>query len=127
MVSSAQKKTAVAHVVTQRLCSVRRACRYLGMARSTYRYTPKPVPNRREQLYQRIVALSWAYPCYGYRRIRSSLAKEGWTVSRKQVQRIRRREGLNVRPKPKKTSRRVDRPTHPSEASASGLVLGLHF
>ena len=83
MVSPAQQKTAVAHVVAQRLCSVRRACRYLGMARSTYRYTPKPVPNRREQLYQRIVALSWAYPRYGYRRIRSSLAKEGWTVSRK--------------------------------------------
>ena len=57
MVSPAQQKTAVAHVVAQRLCSVRRACRYLGMARSTYRYMPKPGPNRREQLYQRIVDL----------------------------------------------------------------------
>ena len=47
-----------------------------------------------------------AYPRYGYRRIRSALAKECWTVSRKQVQRIRRREGLKVRPKPKKISRR---------------------
>jgi len=104
MMSPAQQKTAAAHVVVQRLCSVRRACRYLGIA-PTYQYMPKPVPNRREQLYQRIVALSWAYPRYGYRRIRSSLAKEGWTVSRKQVQRIRRREGLNVRPKPKETFR----------------------
>ena len=52
------------------------------------------------------MALSWAYPRYGYRRIRSALAKEGWTVSRKQVQRIRRREGLKVRPKTKKISRR---------------------
>jgi len=106
MVSPAQKKTAVAHVVTQRLCSVRRACRYLGLPRSTYRYVAQPVPDRRQQLHQRIVALSWAYPRYGYRRIRSALAKEGWTVSRKQVQRIRRREGLKVRPKPKKISRR---------------------
>ena len=34
------------------------------------------------------------------------LAREGWTVSRKQVQRIRRREGLKVRSKPKKIPRR---------------------
>ena len=42
----------------------------------------------------------------GYRRIRRVLAREGWTVSRKQVPRIRRREGLKVRPKPKKIPRR---------------------
>ena len=106
MVSPSQKKTAVAHVVAQRLCSVWRACRYLGLPRSTYRYVPKPIPDRRDQLHQRIVALSWAYPRYGYRRIRRVLAREGWTVSRKQVQRIRRREGLKVRPKPKKIPRR---------------------
>ena len=76
-----------------------------SLARSTYRYTPKPVPDRQQQLHQRIVALSWAYPRYGYRRIRRALAKEGWTVSRKQVQRIRRCEGLKVRPKPKKVPR----------------------
>ena len=106
MVSPAQKKTAVAHVVGQRMCSVRRACLDLAMARSTYRYAPKPVPDRQQQLHQRIVVLSWAYPRYGYRRIRRVLTKEGWTVSRKQVQRIRRREGLKVRPKPKKIPRR---------------------
>ena len=38
--------------------------------------------------------------------IRALLAREGWTVSRKQVQRIRRREGLKVRSKPKKIPRR---------------------
>jgi transposase InsO family protein len=43
---------------------------------------------------------------YGYRRIRALLAREGWTVSRNQVQRIRRREGLKVRSKPKKIPRR---------------------
>ena len=82
--------------MTQRLCSVRRACRCLSLQRSTYHYVAQPVPERRQQLHQRIVALSWAYPRYGHRRIRSALAKEGWTVSRKQVQRIRRREGLKV-------------------------------
>tara|TARA_B100001971_G_C18153487_1_gene517190 strand:+ start:330 stop:1169 length:840 start_codon:yes stop_codon:yes gene_type:complete len=106
MVSSSQKKTAVDHVVGQRLCSVRRACRSLDLPRSTYRYAPKPVPDRRHQLHQRIVTLSWAHPRYGYRRLRRLLAKEGWIVSRKQVQRIRRKKGLKVRPKPKKIPRR---------------------
>ena len=102
MVSPSQKKSAVAHVVQQRLCSVRRACTFLSLPRSTYRYVPKPVTDHQEQLYQRIIALSWHHPRYGYRRIRALLAREGWTVSRKQVQRIRRREGLKVRSKPKK-------------------------
>jgi len=38
--------------------------------------------------------------------IRALLAREGWTVSRKQVQRIRRREGLKIRSKSKKIPRR---------------------
>ena len=64
------------------------------------------MPDRRHQLRQRIVTLSWTQPRYGYRRLRRLLAKEGWIVSRKQVQRIRRKEGLKVRPKPKKIPRR---------------------
>ena len=41
----------------------------------------------------------------GYGRIRRTLAKEGRTVSHKQVQRIRRREECKVQPKPKKIPR----------------------
>ncbi|MBN64426.1 MAG: hypothetical protein CME20_23945 [Gemmatimonadetes bacterium] len=47
----------------------------------------------------------WHYPRYGYRRIHALLAREGWSVSRKQVQRIRRKEGLKVRPKPQRITR----------------------
>ena len=84
-----QKKQAVAHVVDQGLRSVRRACRYLGVHRSTYRYRAKPLAPKQIQLHQRMVALSWQHPRYGYRRIRALLAQEGWSVSRKQVQRVR--------------------------------------
>lgn len=117
MVSPSQKKLAVAHVVQQQLCSVRRACIYLGLPRSTYRYVAKPLTDRQEQLYQRILALSWHHPRYGYRRIRALLAREGWMVSRKQVQRIRRREGLKVRPKPKKIPRRGHSTGLPTQAT----------
>ena len=105
MVSPAQKKQAVEHVIGQGLCSVRRACHYLGLHRSTYRYRPRQPLPQQIQLYQRIVALSWHYPRYGYRRIRALLAQEGWLVSRKQVQRIRRKEGLKVRPNPQRLRR----------------------
>ena len=105
MVSPAQKKQAVAYVVDQRLCSERRACRYLGVHRSTYRYPVKSPLPQQVQLHQRIVSLSWQYPRYGYRRIRAILEREGWSVSRKQVQRIRRKEGLNVHPTPKRLPR----------------------
>ena len=102
MVGPSHKKAAVSHIVGKRICSVRRACRYVGMPRSTYDYLPKPATAHQERLHQRIVALSWAHPRYGYRRIRVLLGREGWMVSRKQVQHIRRQEGLKVQPKPKR-------------------------
>ena len=54
MVSPAQQKQAVAYVVDQRLCSERRACRYLGVHRSTYRYPVKSPLPQQVQLHQRI-------------------------------------------------------------------------
>ena len=117
MVSPAQKKQAVAYVVDQRLCSERRACRYLGVHRSTYRYPVKSPLPQQVQLHQRIVSLSWQYPRYGYRRIRAVLEREGWSVSRKQVQRIRRKEGLKVRPKPQRIPRQGVSTSLPTQAT----------
>ena len=127
MVSPAQKKQAVANVVEQRLCSERRACRYLGVHRSTYRYPVKPTPPQQVQLHQRIVALSWQYPRYGYRRIRALLAREGWSVSRKQVQRIRRKEGLKVRPKPPRIPRQGVSTGLPTQATHRNHVWTWNF
>jgi transposase InsO family protein len=62
------------------------------------------------------VALSWHHPRYGYRRIRALLAQEGWSVSRKQVQRIRRKEGLKVRPKAKRIPRQGHSTGWPTQA-----------
>ena len=124
-----QKKRAVAHVVGQRLCSERRACRYLGLHRSTYRYpAQQPLPQQ-IQLHQRIVALSWHYPRYGYRRIRALLAQEGWSVSRKQIQHVRSSEGFKVRPKPKRIPRQgdVNGPAHSGEAPQSRMDVGLYL
>jgi transposase InsO family protein len=106
VVSPDQKRQAAGDVASKKVCSERRACRVLDLARSTYRYQPKVPTPYQQQLYTRIVALSWQHPRYGYRRIRALLVQEGFQVSRKQVQRVRRSEGLKVRSKPKRIPRR---------------------
>ena len=55
---------------------------------------------------QAIIQLSRKHPRYGYRRIRALLVQEGWQVSRKFVQKVRRAEGLIVQPPKKKHRRR---------------------
>jgi len=105
VVSPAHKKQAVSHVNNQGLCSVRRACRILKLNRSTYQYRPKLPTPKQQRLWARIVALSVKHPRYGYRRIRALLDPEGWRVSRKLVQKMRRAEGLKVKTKQKKIPR----------------------
>ena len=97
---------------------MRRACGYIGLHPRTYRYQPIRPHDRHARLIERLEALSWKHPRYGYRRIRALLRREGWTVSKKQVQRLRRLVGLKVKP-PRKRRRRqgvstgwVQRATH---------------
>ena len=50
------------------------------------------------------------------------MAQEGWSVSRKQVQRIRRKEGLKVRPKPKRIPRQGVSTGLPTQATYRNQV-----
>ncbi|MCH7622617.1 MAG: IS3 family transposase [Nitrospinae bacterium] len=81
------------HVLARGLCSLRRACQYFELHRSTYQYEPKESTEYRHKLVARIIAFSKKHSRYGYRRIRALLAHEGWPVSGKFVQKVRR-EGL---------------------------------
>jgi transposase InsO family protein len=54
-----------------------------------------------DALTQAIIALASQYGRYGYRRITALLQRIGWKVGRDRVQRIWRREGLQV---PRSTS-----------------------
>ena len=110
--SAPAKRQAVRSVVAAGWCSVRRACLYLGLHRSSCRYRPREAQEKTRKLVRRIVQLSRRYPRYGYRRIRALLAREGWKAGRKFVQRVRRLEGLGVsRKKPKR--RRCGKSTAP--------------
>lgn len=96
MVSPAQKRRAASSVVSAQRCTGRQACRYLGLGRSTWHYTPLPPTARAVQLEQAILKLSHAHPRYGYRRVHAVLPRQGLNCALRTVQRVRRRAGLQI-------------------------------
>lgn len=105
MVSPEHKRRAVRQVVEAGLCSLRRACRYLRLGRSSLCYRPKRQSDYEASLVERLRALSKAHPTYGYRFITALLKREGWRVNRKKVQRLRRAECLAAHQAKKKRKR----------------------
>ena len=61
---------------------------------SSYCYRAKAASDKMIRMVQAIIRVSKKHPRYGYRRIRALLVREGWQVSRKFVQKVRRAEGL---------------------------------
>ena len=86
-------------------CSGRAVCRWLGFNRTTVNYQPKPLPAGKQKLELEIVRMSQAHPTLGYKKIAQKLREQGYWVNKKQVQRIRREEGLQV-PPPRPRQRR---------------------
>ena len=86
-------------------CSGRAVCRWLSLSRGTFSYRPKPLPAGKQKLELEIVRVSQAHPTLGYKKITRKLVELGYCVNKKQVQRIRREEGLQV-PPPKPRQRR---------------------
>jgi putative transposase len=81
--------------------SERRACRLVGQHRSSNRYQPTP-SDLEAKLVERIHQLGAEHPKWGYRMIHGLLVAEGWGVNKKRIERLWRREGLQVPPvKPK--------------------------
>lgn len=122
MVSPGHKKQLATLVVRDGVCSGRAACRYLGIGRSTFHYQARPPSARRLRLIVRTHELSARHPRYGYRRIVALLRQEGWDTSRKQVQRLRRAEGLRVPPPRRRQSRRGVSTGLPTQATHRGHV-----
>jgi putative transposase len=94
----------VDHVVAELGVSERRACRVLGQHRSTQRKVPQ-TPDDEAALTADIIELARQYGRYGYRRITKMLRTAGWSVNKKRVERLWRREGLKVPSKQPKRGR----------------------
>jgi putative transposase len=95
MVTLAQRREAVAHLETAHEMSERRACRVIGVDRTSVRYQ-RTKPDDGE-LRARIRALAHERRRFGYRRLYILLRREGRLVNRKRVQRIYQEERLMVR------------------------------
>jgi putative transposase len=76
--------------------SERRACRLVGIGRSTLRYRSRPRPEE-ESLRRRLRELAAQRPRFGYRRLHVLLRREGVIINHKRVERLYREEGLAVR------------------------------
>ncbi len=86
--------------------SERRACRVVGVARSSCRY--RSVAQDQAALRLRLRDLAATRVRYGYRRLHVLLQREGWRVNHKRVYRLYREEGLAIRVKRRK--KRVSTP-----------------
>jgi putative transposase len=85
--------------------SERRACRLVGIGRSTLRYRSRPRPEE-ESLRRRLRELAAVRPRFGYRRLHVLLRREGVIINHKRIERLYREEGLAVR---RRTRKRVAR------------------
>ncbi len=83
-----------------------RACKLIGLSRSTYYYESQA--RSRDALRIRLRDLASVHVRYGYRRLHVLLRREGWQVNHKLVQRLYHEEGLQVRTKSRK--KQVSRP-----------------
>lgn len=102
--SPERQRSAAEKVKAELQCSGRAVSRWLGVSRSVLNYQPKRLPERKQRLEAEIVRVSKAHPTLGYKKIAAKLRALGLRVNKKQVQRVRRQEGLQVPlPKPKRS------------------------
>ncbi len=122
VVSLKHRRAMARRVVAAKMCSGRAACRFLKLSRSTWRYRRREATSEEHRLAQRLRALSEKHPRYGYRRIAALLRREGWTVGKRHVQKLRRAEGLRVPPTKRKIVRRGRSSGPPTNAEHRGHV-----
>ncbi len=91
--------------------SERRACRLVGVPRTTLRYHPRP--RDEAALRARLRALAHAHRRFGSRRLGALVRREGVRINHKRVERLYRAEGLQVR---RRHRTRLARPRVPLRA-----------
>jgi transposase InsO family protein len=98
MVSASRRRDAARWLVERFSVSERRACRVVGLHRSTKRYEPSE-GEFELKLKAELHRLSDAHPRDGYRAIWMRLRLDGWHVNLKRVHRLWRLEGLSKPPR----------------------------
>ncbi len=104
--NSARRRQIVVEVREAFHVSERRACRALGLARSSQRYHPRRRAPR-EALTRHIEELAASHPRFGYRRTWALLRREGWPVNLKAVRRAWRAAGPSLKGRRRAPARRT--------------------
>lgn len=90
----------MSYLVKEHNLSVRRACRIVGMSRSTYHRQPvKTTPEDPDKALRGMLRdYALKHPCHGFKRAHAWLVHDqGWQINRKKVQRLWREEGLTLK------------------------------
>jgi putative transposase len=111
MVSPSAKRKGVEYLVANRQYSQRRACRLVGVQRSSARYVGKRATDE-ATLAAAINEQADRQPSYGYRRVTVMLKRAGWSVNHKRVHRLWQAAGLQL-PRRKVVKRRAGQATDP--------------
>jgi putative transposase len=112
MVKPAVRRQAVGLLRERFQFSRQRACRLVGLSRSSWYYrTRRKEP---EGLRRKLRELATERPRFGYRRLHVMLRRQGWTVNHKRVYRLYREEGLLVRRRRRKRITGLNRVPLPS-------------
>ena len=125
MVKPQAKRAAVRLAQQAHGLSERRACRLVGIGRSSHRYAPSP--DRDEALRQQLVELAGRWRRSGYRGLHRVLRRQGTRVNLKRVYRVVREAGLQVHRRQRKRLKRaprgpMPRPERPNEVWAMDFV-----
>ena len=108
----AQRRAGVTWLRERYAFSERRACRLVGIGRTSARY--RRVRGDDAAVRGRLRALAAERPRFGYRRLHALLRREGVVVNHKRVQRLYGEEGLAVRRRSRKRLARDGRGATPA-------------
>lgn len=124
MVSACGRKLQVAFA-RKRGLSARRACRLIGVARSTLTYRSK-LATKDAPVIEAMRELSSQYPRFGYRRIHVFLARRGHAMSADRAHRLWRQARLQV-PRKRPRKRVASSRPRPLPATAANQVWAYDF
>jgi putative transposase len=84
------------HIVERFGLSIRRACKLIGLSRTSFHYKPSAKPDE-EVIRKRLRELAQTRRRFGCPRIHVMLRREGFVINHKRTERIYRQEGLILR------------------------------
>lgn len=97
MVTPAERRSVVAFLQEHHRLSERRACKIVGLCRSSCRYQAKP--SNDAEIRARLRELAEQRRKFGAPRLHTLLRREGYLINHKRTERLYREEGLSLRRK----------------------------